>query len=147
MKNSKGLEAQIHSLPELNRQELAERYQRLYAKPPSRRLSREQMEMAMALQLQKLLNANLRAKMMQVLTATEAITSILIFNSRHTELVREWRGRIYSVTLLDDGVMYDDRLYRSLSAVARVITGKRCCGSEFFGVSNEKQKKATAHAK
>ena len=135
MSTREGIERQIYSLSELERSALVEKYKRLYAKLPPRRLSREQIELAVAYRLQKLLNANLRAKMMQALAATEAIASILISNSRHTELIREWRGRIYSVTLLDDGVMYDDQRYRTLSAVARVITGKRCCGSEFFGVS------------
>ena len=128
------LEQQIAALPDLDKEALANQYRRLNGKPPSRRQPRAQIELTVAYRLQKQINAKLRAKMMQALLASDAIESILSSNSRHTELVREWHGRIYSVTVLDDGVMYGDQRYRSLSAVARVITGKRCSGSEFFGI-------------
>ena len=134
-----GLESRITALPDLEMSALIEQYRHFHGKAPSRRLPRSQIELAIAYQLQKQLTAKLQAKMMQALTATEAITTILITNSQHTELVREWRGHIYSVTLLDDGVIYNDRRYSSLSAVARLITGKRVSGADFFGVS--------AHAK
>lgn len=128
------LEQRIAALPDLDKAALVDQYRRFHGKPASRRLPRLQIELAVAYRLQKQLNANLRAKMMQALLASDAIESILSSNSCHTELIREWRGRIYSVTVLDDGVMYGDQRYRSLSAVARAITGKRCSGSEFFRV-------------
>lgn len=132
-----GLEQRISGLPDLDRAALIEQYRHLYGTGPSRRLPRAQIELAIAYRLQKQLIAKLQAKMMQALAATEAITNILITNSRHTEYVREWRGLIYSVTLLDDGVIYEERRYASLSAVARVITGKRISGDAFFGIKTD----------
>lgn len=129
------LEQRIALLPNLDKEALVEQYLRLLGETPSRRLPRSQIELAIAYRLQKQLNANLRSKMMQALLASDAIESILSSNSSHAELVREWRGRLYSVTLLDYGVMYGDKHYLSLSDVARLITGKRCSGTEFFGVS------------
>lgn len=49
-------------------------------------------------------------------------------------LVREWQGVEHAVTVLDDGFEYCGRPYKSLSAVARAITGTRWSGPLFFGV-------------
>ena len=51
-----------------------------------------------------------------------------------TRLVREWQGTEHAVTVLDDGFEYCGRPYKSLSAVARAITGTRWSGPLFFGV-------------
>lgn len=49
-----------------------------------------------------------------------------------TMLTREWRGRSYRVTVLPQGFEYGGRLYRSLSSIAREITGTRINGPAFF---------------
>ncbi len=51
-----------------------------------------------------------------------------------TRLVRDWHGRAHSVEVLDKGYAYDGRLYRSLTAIAREITGARWSGPRFFGL-------------
>jgi hypothetical protein len=51
-----------------------------------------------------------------------------------TMLVREWHGVTHQVTVLDDGVLYAERRFRSLSEVARLITGCRWSGPLFFGL-------------
>ncbi|WP_219993652.1 DUF2924 domain-containing protein [Asticcacaulis tiandongensis] len=51
-----------------------------------------------------------------------------------TRLVREWHGRIYEVQVLVDGVQLNGQTYRSLSDVARAITGVRWSGPRFFGL-------------
>jgi len=53
-----------------------------------------------------------------------------------TRLVREWQGVEHGVTVLDDGFEYQGRPYRSLSAIARAITGTRWNGLLFFGLKN-----------
>lgn len=53
-----------------------------------------------------------------------------------TRLVREWDGVEHCVTVLADGFEYDGRQFRSLSAVARAITGTRWNGPLFFGLRN-----------
>jgi len=52
-----------------------------------------------------------------------------------TILVREWQGNSHHVTVLDDGVAFNGKRYRSLSEVAREITGSRWSGPRFFGLS------------
>jgi DUF2924 family protein len=51
-----------------------------------------------------------------------------------TVLVREWRGVGHQVTIIDRSVLYRGERYRSLSEVARRITGARWSGPRFFGI-------------
>jgi len=51
-----------------------------------------------------------------------------------TVLIREWHGFSYRVTVLEDGVLLRGKHYRSLSEVARKITGTRWSGPRFFGL-------------
>jgi len=51
-----------------------------------------------------------------------------------TRLVRQWNGGRYEVTAVEGGFEYDGRRYRSLSAVARAITGAHWSGPQFFGL-------------
>ena len=45
-----------------------------------------------------------------------------------TRLIREWQGVEHTVTVLADGYEWQGRPYRSLSAIARAITGTRWNG-------------------
>lgn len=54
-----------------------------------------------------------------------------------TRLVREWNGVLYTVTVGADGVIrWDGKDWKSLSAVARAITGSRWSGPVFFGLKS-----------
>jgi Protein of unknown function (DUF2924) len=55
-----------------------------------------------------------------------------------TRLIREWQGVEHCVTVRDDGFEYEGRPYRSLSAIARAITGTRWNGWVFFGLKNQR---------
>ncbi len=55
-----------------------------------------------------------------------------------TRLVREWQGIEQTVTVLADGYEWQGRPYRSLSAVARAITGTRWNGWIFFGLKSRR---------
>ena len=55
-----------------------------------------------------------------------------------TRLIREWQGVEHTVTVLDDGYEWQGRPYRSLSAIARAITGTRWNGWVFFGLKNRR---------
>ena len=49
-------------------------------------------------------------------------------------LSREYRGAPVEVEVLEEGFRYKDRVFRSLSAVAKDITGSHCSGPAFFGL-------------
>ena len=51
-----------------------------------------------------------------------------------TRLIREWRGVEHRVTVLAVGFEWEGCRYKSLSAVARAITGTRWNGLTFFGM-------------
>ena len=55
--------------------------------------------------------------------------------SAGARLVREWRGRTHVVEVLDQGFFYEGMTYKSLSEVARRITGAHWSGPRFFGLS------------
>ena len=55
-----------------------------------------------------------------------------------TVLVRMWRGEEIRVQLLEKGVEYEGVVYRSLSAVAKVVTGAHWNGKFFFGLTPRK---------
>ena len=51
-----------------------------------------------------------------------------------TVMVREWDGVLHRVMALDEGYAWNGTSYRSLSQVARAITGTRWNGPRFFGL-------------
>ena len=51
-----------------------------------------------------------------------------------TRLLRDWRGDRYEVVVAHDGFVYNGKTYRSLSGVARAITGAHKGGRRFFGL-------------
>ena len=55
-----------------------------------------------------------------------------------TRLIREWQGVEYVVTVAADGFEWQGRPYKSLSAIARAITGTRWNGWTFFGLRNHR---------
>src|SRR5690606_28752496 len=57
-----------------------------------------------------------------------------------TRLIREWQGIEHVVTVTADGFEWQGRPYRSLSAIARAITGTRWNGWVFFGLKNHRSR-------
>jgi hypothetical protein len=58
-------------------------------------------------------------------------------------LSREWKGVVHTVARTGKGFQHLGKTYRSLSDIARAITGTRWSGPRFFGLE---QKKAAPHA-
>ncbi|MBX9677304.1 MAG: DUF2924 domain-containing protein [Gemmataceae bacterium] len=56
---------------------------------------------------------------------------------RGAKLVREYKGRKHEVTILAQGFEFGGKVYRSLSAVAKAITGSHCNGFQFFRLNAE----------
>ena len=51
-----------------------------------------------------------------------------------SKLIRSYQGTKYEVEIVTNGYLYENTLYKSLSGVAKVITGKSWNGNIFFGV-------------
>lgn len=56
-----------------------------------------------------------------------------------TRFVREWRGKTYEVVATPNGFEYEGRPFRSLTAIAQLITGTHCNGRVFFGMNRKKK--------
>src|SRR5262245_20411181 len=54
-----------------------------------------------------------------------------------TVLTRRYKGHTITVEVLDHGFGYDGQVYRSLSAVAKAVTGSHCSGHFFFGLTTK----------
>ncbi len=52
-----------------------------------------------------------------------------------TRFVREWNGKTIAVTATDSGFEWDNDTYRSLSEIARKVTGAHWSGPRFFGLA------------
>ena len=61
--------------------------------------------------------------------------------------MREWHGVTHEVRVLDGGVLYNRKRYRSLTEVARVITGAHWNGPQFFGLRGKRNQEASHGAK
>jgi hypothetical protein len=59
-----------------------------------------------------------------------------------TVLVREWHGTSHRVTVLETACAWRGKRYRSLSEVARAITGTRWSGPRFFGLGRSRERRA-----
>jgi hypothetical protein len=55
-------------------------------------------------------------------------------------LVREWQGTTHHVTVTDDGFLWNGKPHRSLSSIARAITGTTWNEPRFFGLRDVKTK-------
>ena len=51
-----------------------------------------------------------------------------------TRILRLWQGKTHTVLVLADGFQWDGKAYKSLSAIAKAITGTQWNGYTFFGL-------------
>lgn len=56
-----------------------------------------------------------------------------------TRLLRDWNGRVIEVTVLKNGYLFENRLYKSLSQVAEHVTGTHWSGPRFFGLKHRRK--------
>ena len=137
------LSMEIAGLAKADIKDLRERWKTLYGKASSGQIGRSFLIRAIAYRLQEQALGALKPATHRLLARiadeTAATNSPKKPQSRKagtgTILIREWRqGAAHRVTVLDDGVAFEGKRYRSLSEVAREITGSRWSGPRFFGL-------------
>ena len=128
-------------LPELNLGELRQQWRILYKTEASPHLSLELLVRAVAYRMQEVALGGLRSgRQRQLQFAQQFNQTGAAATPRRpelkpgTRLVREWQGQTYEVLVLDDGFSWQGTQHRSLSAIARKITGTAWSGPLFFGV-------------
>lgn len=80
------------------------------------------------------------------IAAGEAASAAPSLPKPGTRFIRQWQGQVHEVTVLEDGVAYGGQRYRSLSQVARAITGVRWSGPRFFGLKGNGANDAASQA-
>ena len=61
-----------------------------------------------------------------------------------TKFIREFKGEKHEVIAIENGFKYKNKMYKSLSAIANVITGAHWNGKKFFGLREPKCSTRTA---
>ncbi len=140
--DSNQLARELTALSALSVKHLKDRWRSLYGTEPPSRVSRELLTRAIAYRLQERAFGGLKPSTRRLLERIGdggSLNHLMRAASRRrtgagTVLIREWQGTSHRVAVLDESVVYRGRRYRSLSEVARVITGTRWSGPLFFGL-------------
>lgn len=146
------LAAEIERLPELPVEDLVDRYHELYGHgPPMHRRKWLVKRVAWKMQERELggLSGAAQRRLEQLIG--EVVASLPKSQGARTPtrrdgvgttLVREYKGRQVRVTIREDGYEHEGRLYRSLTAVAKAVTGTHWNGRLFFGLTERSRGKA-----
>ena len=141
------LASEIASLSKLSIDELRERWKAMFGKAPSRDISRSFLTRAIAYRLQEKAFGGLKPSTQRMLAefAYDGANGTAAVRSRIVRpgavLVREWRGISHQVSVLEKGFCLRGKRYRSLSGVAREITGTRWSGPLFFGLKRSQEER------
>jgi hypothetical protein len=128
-------------LSEMTLFELRGEWRRLHRAPPPMRLSRDLLMRGVTYKLQERSLGGLSKSILRKLerlnldSASEARRPAASISLKAgARLVREWRGVTHTVLVHADGFEWSGRRYRSLTTVAREITGAHWSGPRFFGL-------------
>ena len=146
----KAINQEIESLHDWDAATLRRNWTTLFGTNPPIRISRELMIRALSYRLQEKafggLQRSIRRELIRLAAEFQSTGSISIAATAGvkpgTKLIREWRGRTHEIEVLTDGFAWSGRRYRTLSEIARTITGTRWSGPRFFGLETEKPRAA-----
>lgn len=121
----------------LSRTHLVDRYEQLLETPTPKGLSTPLLRRIVAFETQAAehggLGLRLR-KQLRLIADGNGITNPTVHLKSDARLVREWNGVTHVVDRVGDGFSYRGKNYRSLSAIAKEITGAKWSGPRFFGL-------------
>jgi hypothetical protein len=134
---------QLAALADLDKARLRTEWRRLYRAAPPRLLSRDLLIRGIAYKLQERAWGGLRKTTLRKLKALARRLDSEGHRARDralslkcgAKLVREWGGETHSVLVLHEGFEYRGTRYRSLSTIARLITGAHWSGPRFFALN------------
>ncbi len=146
------LAAALANLSEMDASDLRAKWRRLYRSHPPKKLSRDLLELGVAWKLQERVLGGLSAatkRQLSELARTMVAKSDLAKARKVTlkpgvRLVRAWGGETHEVLVVEDGFVWRGKTRRSLSAIAREMTGTHWSGPRFFGLTDTTRKSATS---
>ena len=140
--------ARLARLKAMTVNELKSEWQTLMGSTPPNN-SRTFLEQRLAYRIQELTYGGLPKPVSRLLDALadevegKKVRSTVISDPRNpvigTRLVREWNAVEHVITVLQGGFDWQGRRYKSLSAIARDITGTQWNGYRFFGLRENKR--------
>ena len=136
------LDGEIAGLVDRSTQELRRAWRKLHHTGPPLGLSRDLMIRGLADELQqrahggpsRVLQHRLQTLAAEFEKGTRSFDPSIVLKTG-ARLVRQWRGRTHTVLVREDGFEYQGQRYRSLTVIAKQITGAHWSGPRFFGVS------------
>ena len=138
---------EIGGLADLDLSALRQRWRELYGCEPPVRMSRELLIQAIAYRMQEMALGGLpRPARLKLAGSSDGLAKAAKPRATTrrrikagTRFLREWQGRTHEVTATEDGrFRYAGASYRSLSQIARLITGTRWSGPAFFGLTEKR---------
>jgi hypothetical protein len=142
--------AQLAALKTMPVLELKQKWRDLFDREPPL-YNRRYLESRLAYRIQELAYGGLKpetiARLEEIADELEGVATRKKSRINHhrpiagTRLIREWQGVEHCVTVRQNDFEYQGRPYKSLSSVARLITGSRWNGWIFFGLKNLKGRK------
>ncbi len=141
-KSTAELEAKLAVLTVMDSDGLRAEWRRLYRSHPPLHIRRDLLVLAIAWKLQEKVHGGLTAAQKRRLAGIaeelkkggDLSAGPEIRLKPGSRLVREWRGETHDVLVLEDGFEWNGERRRSLSAIAREITGTQWSGPRFFGL-------------
>ncbi|GAA6163979.1 DUF2924 domain-containing protein [Pelagimonas sp. KU-00592-HH] len=125
---------ELAGIEQFDRRDCLERWRGAFDRPPPKHLSTQFMRRVLIweYQTQELGKASIiTERRLKQIAVGKAVPTVAKPGS---QLVREWNGRTYQVEVVNGGFVMGGKTWRSLSAIARHITGARWSGPRFFGV-------------
>src|ERR1700726_5113191 len=144
---SEKLAQELKDLETRGDDELKHCWRSLYGTRPPQKIHRSLLIAAVAHRMQEnalgALKSSVRRHLMQAANNPATPRSSPLFPSLRpragTVLVRDWGGVTHQAKVFEDGILFRSKRYKSLSEVARVITGSRWSGPLFFGLKSSKE--------
>jgi hypothetical protein len=139
------LEREVEALADLDRSDLIEHWRRYFRTDPPKGIGQRLLIRAVAYEMQVKRYGGLKPATDRRLQKIANGTSDCAHNDGKAprglhpgaRLVREWNGVSHVVEVTEHEFVWDGERYRSLSAIARAITGARWSGPRFFGLTSE----------
>lgn len=132
--STQNLKQAIAAIEDLDRPGCLYRWREIFGRSPPKYLSPQFMRRVLIWETQNQALGGVSSKTSRRLKLIASGKSAPTTAKPGSHLVREWNGRTYQVEVVDGGYVMDGRTWRSLSAIARHITGARWSGPRFFGV-------------
>ena len=125
----------ILEIEEADRADCLKHWRKVFGRSPPKYLSPRFMKRVLIWDAQCQLLGGVSAKTDRALRQIAAGRAPPSIAKPGSHLIREWNGRTYQVEVTGDGFVMDGKTYRSLTAIAKRITGAQWSGPRFFGLT------------